>query len=385
MQPHDDCAPAPPTRAPDGVATTSDSAEIVASTAAGSSPPTEPAVLTVATVNAGLARGWVKHADARRPLLHDVLATENLDLLCVQEYWATDDYVALLRATAAQLPELHRAAARRPRGACEPQTLAAIEHCATAECQNGDQGLVSCVTERCKQSASGASRACAQCLVRHALAEEELAGCAEERASGDHEVLPRGGVALLSARPIAERDVLTLASPLLDRLVLHARLRDTPMGTVDVFCTHLTTPLPVDLPGMSPDINRHQVESLLAFIDAKAPPGITLVLGDLNHGPAIGESIRAHYPKHYALLTRAGFANPYAAGATAACTRCDDNPLVGGRGGGGLLIDHVLVKGHSGTSAGARFLDERTVSVGDAEVPPSDHYGVRATLRRNPR
>ena len=332
----------------------------------------------MATVNAGLARGWVKHADARRPVLHQALAAEALDLLCVQEYWARADYVALLEATAARLPEQHRATARRPRGACDPETLAAVEHCAMDQCRH--EGLVGCVTERCKESAAGASPACVQCLVRHALADEELAGCAEERATDSYEVLPRGGLALLSAHPIAERDVLTLAAPLLDRLVLHVRLTRTPVGTVDVFCTHLTTPLPVELPGMSPAINRHQVESLLAFIDAKQPPGVTLVMGDLNNGPAIGERVRGHYPAHHTLLSSAGFANPYAASDDVACTRCDDNVLVGGSGRGGLLIDHVLVKGHAGKLEAARFLDEPRVVVGDVRAPPPDHYGVRATL-----
>lgn len=392
VQPQDDCAPrstpADPkatTSAPTTSAAPSSAAPSSAAPSANPAPIEPTSAFTVATFNAGLARGWVKYADARRPAIHEALARAEVDLLCVQEYWATEDYVALLKATSKRLPVQHRATARRSQGACTPQTLASIERCAMDACSDRDQALVSCVTERCKESARGASRACMQCLAGRAVAGKELAGCAEDLAVPTREILPAGGVALLSAQPIAARDVLTLASPLLDRLVLYARLDDTPLGTVDVFCTHLTTPLPVDLPGMAPAINRHQVESLLAFVESKMPPGVTLVLGDLNNGPAIGQAIRGHYPSHYALLPEAGFVNPHASSHGVACTRCDANPLVGGRGDGGVLIDHVLVKGHTGSARATRWLDEPTVPVGAVQVPPSDHYGVRTTLLRDTR
>lgn len=59
-----------------------------------------------------------------------------------------------------------------------------------------------------------------------------------------------------------------------------------------------------------------------------------------------------------------------------------DNLLIGRRPGG-LVIDHVLVRGFAGTSAARRVLDRAAPLTGEGAPrvsPPSDHYGVSVTL-----
>jgi endonuclease/exonuclease/phosphatase family metal-dependent hydrolase len=245
--------------------------------------------------------------------------------------------------------------------------------------------LAQCVSQSCRAPAESAGPECLQCLVSNTLADAPLAGCLEDERRPTRDEVPRGGIALLSRLPLTDRGERRLEAPLLDRLILHARLPDTPIGEVHAFCTHLTTPLPLDLPGMSPEVNRRQVAALIDYVndETKGSSGITIILGDLNTGPALGKDIDGYQASHYALLRKAGLSDPFADGPAPKCTRCNDNLLVGGGDRRGVLIDHVLVRGYSGTMTAERMFDEPvTLTIGGRKqrYPLSDHYGVRVVL-----
>lgn len=340
-------------------------------------------MLRVGTFNAGLARGWIDHCDARRPFIHEALVRAELDLICLQEYWSARDYVALLKATGTTFGEQHRAEVSRRPGPCTAESLAALTRCVSMKCPSETKALATCIGRSCQAAVREAGPACRRCLVSNTLAGVPVADCLAGSGPSPSDELPAGGVALLSRLPLADRDVKRLDAPLLDRLVLYARLPATPIGEVHAFCTHLTAPLPIDLPGMSPEVNRRQVETLIDYVAEKTEgtTGVTILLGDFNAGPAIADGIDGYHAPHYALLPKAGFSNPFAEGDGPRCTRCNDNPLVGGRGDGGALIDHVLLRRWAGTAVAERIFDEPVPLEGE-DTALSDHYGVRVMLRR---
>jgi endonuclease/exonuclease/phosphatase family metal-dependent hydrolase len=196
------------------------------------------------------------------------------------------------------------------------------------------------------------------------------------------------GTGILTSAPILERDSLILPSVLDRRAVLYAKLA-TPVGELHAFCTHLTADLGgVPHPGGSTwrRDQSTQVDAMLSFIKKKAGDrGAAILLGDLNTGPAIEPRIAPSLPSHYARLIDQGFINPYAAQRDVRCTYCFDNPLEGGGGTRGLLIDHVLLRGFEGGVAGSQIMrSDLHVDVGGRSVKSgfSDHYGVIVTLSK---
>jgi endonuclease/exonuclease/phosphatase family metal-dependent hydrolase len=129
------------------------------------------------------------------------------------------------------------------------------------------------------------------------------------------------------------------------------------------------------------------VQELRAWIERKTRTGsATLLLGDLNTGPALPDSsIRGRVPEHYASFAALGFSNPYLQGPHAKeCSFCSANTVNGGSSPGGSLIDHVLLRGAVSALAVERVLDQRIeLDLGRERIQShlSDHYGVAATLR----
>ena len=194
------------------------------------------------------------------------------------------------------------------------------------------------------------------------------------------------GTGILTNAEILERDALTLPSVLDRRAVLYAKLA-TPIGELHAFCTHLTANLAgVPHPGKTSwrRDQSAQIDALLAFVEKKADGRPALILGDLNTGPAIAPAISPSLPDHYARLVQRGFLNPYAAQRDVRCTYCFDNPLEGGRGTRGVLIDHVLLRGFEGSVLPGEQIMRPLVTVEPAGKPVriglSDHYGVSVTL-----
>jgi endonuclease/exonuclease/phosphatase family metal-dependent hydrolase len=193
------------------------------------------------------------------------------------------------------------------------------------------------------------------------------------------------GTGILTNAAILERDARVLPSALDKRAVLFTKLA-TPLGELNAFCTHLTANITsVPHPGGASwrRDQAAQIDALLAFVEEKSAGKPALLLGDLNTGPAIAPHISASLPDHYARFVQSGFLNPYAAQRDVQCTYCFDNPLEGGRGTRGLLIDHVMLRGFPGRVEAGQIMRPQVVvepAGKPVRIGPSDHYGVIVTL-----
>jgi endonuclease/exonuclease/phosphatase family metal-dependent hydrolase len=359
--------------------------------------PVEP--LRVATFNAGLAPGVVKHAGERAPEVVSAIAAEDLDLVCVQEFWLDEHWTALRAATSGKLPHVIRPAAHSDGGTkpCAAAELAPVARCALKHCwSEGPSRAAECAMHHCGSLAERLAPQCLGCLGRHPLRRvgeilEECVDPSESRAKLDPTQTAEGprffdgsyGIGLLSSDELSDGDQLDLEAAHHLRAVLYGKLGEGDQR-LHVFCTHLS-PILQGVPhpggGSWASEQSRQVDALLDWVDRKAGDQPALILGDLNTGPGIAR-IRARLPEHYARFVRAGFINPYLDGAEPTCTLCYDNPVIGGRGDG-LLLDHVLVRGFRGRISARRFLDgPLELAAGGRRVTTalSDHYGVIAEL-----
>jgi endonuclease/exonuclease/phosphatase family metal-dependent hydrolase len=385
----------------------------------GSAGPARPAKkeFRVATYNAGLAVGVLKYADERAEPLVNALAEQPVDLLCVQEFWLEDHWRRLASTMSSALPNTFRLAAEEKGGTCDEAEVAPLVECAMASCSGAKgQEIATCLLGSCTSALTRLSAGCFQCLaanprgkpdaiaracvspngVRNGSAPSPKGApsvkSAGSRASG------RGGTeqfrvysgsygtGILTNAEILERDVRILPSALDRRAALYTRLA-TPIGELNAFCTHLTANI-ASVPHPARSSWRRdqaaQIDALLAFVEEKARDRPTLLLGDLNTGPAIAPHIAPTLPDHYARFVERGFLNPYASQRDVQCTYCFDNPLEGGRGTRGLLIDHVMLRNFSGQIRAGEQIMRPPVVVEPAGKPvrigPSDHYGVSVTL-----
>lgn len=366
-------------------------------------PPARPSPsLTVLTFNAGLAVGVLPLARERVAVVTDELARQPADVVCAQEVWLDEHWRGLASRVAGRLPHTHRAAAapRAADEACSAADIAPLEACHRASCvQAPPDQLASCMIGRCAHLVGSIGAGCVSCLLREPWTSigAVRAACAADlppiarapagRAAPTFAFGGSSGIGILSRLPLAETDTLPLRSSWSRREVLYARVAASDVGPLHLFCTHLSAQLGAVAPsGGRTWAQEHaeQVRDLLAFVERKAAraPGAVVLAGDLNTGPALGGRATAQLPLHYARFEAAGFDSPYAAQGDARCTYCFDNPLIGRRAGG-ILIDHVLVRGFAGTARGARVLDRPsaiTVDGATRATPPSDHYGVSLTL-----
>ncbi|AKT38969.1 uncharacterized protein CMC5_031160 [Chondromyces crocatus] len=356
--------------------------------AAAPAPARAPGPLRAGTFNAGLAVGVLSHAEARAEPVAHALATEPLDLLCVQEFWLEEHWQRLVESTAARLPNTYRLPPD-PGGpmTCAPEDLGRLAACA-APC-GGARDAARCALARCQRVLPTVSSGCLSCLGRDprlSFAELSL-GCVGDATSGQRGMqggfFAYGGsfgTGLLTRARILERDALVFPSALARRGVLYARL-DASIGEVHAFCTHLTADVGV-VPhpggGSWSEDHRREIDALLAFVERKAGRGPVILLGDLNTGPAVAPRISPRLPGHFQRLLAWGFQDPSAVSGAPGCTYCFDDPLSGGQGQRGTLIDHVLLRGLVGVTHQDLLRRPLELRVGEHVTTTgfSDHVGV---------
>jgi endonuclease/exonuclease/phosphatase family metal-dependent hydrolase len=343
----------------------------------------------IGTYNAGLARGFVAHVEERAPRILEAFPADELDVLCVQEYWDDADWEALATRVSGTLPHRFRRPAEVEMGAtasCEPGALDPVDACVRASCAGVSSAeLTDCALANCGTQLEALPEDCFSCLAANvALGDLALIRSICESAGGGRYAYGGSfGTGILSRHPLAETDSLLLDATTNRRAVLYARIPDTAIGEVHFFCTHLTAnlssvPYTGDYTGW-PEEQAAQIQRLVAWTREKAPSGRIVVAGDLNSGPAL-PGITGELEANFAMWGAAGLRSAYAAQADVACTYCDDNPLnLGSMGGEGGLIDHVMLGAGLRAGSGRRFLDD-AIEIVVGGVPQtsaySDHYGL---------
>lgn len=353
--------------------------------------------LTVATFNAGIARGFVNHAGPRVPAVATALADIDVDVLCLQEVWDVPDREAIeAGAGLAHTYNIPADAGECEGSACTDDEVDPLLACYAPNCADAPPGtIVECANEFCPDQVSSLSGPCITCiagaLTDEATIDDLIGACGPEaNAAGCYAYDGSFGTDIVSRYPLADTDALVFESSLNRRAALYARIPDTPQGEVHVFCTHLSAvfeniPHPGEADGGTWEAEqRAQIEAMRAWIDEKAGDGKVIVMGDFNTGPAVADRVLAEVPDNYEALI-AGFDPTYSGQDDADCTFCGDNPLVTGVDRDkSVLLDHVLIRGFAGASStGAVILDQQITLDIDGmpvEAALSDHYGVQVRI-----
>lgn len=364
------------------------------------------AVLRIATFNAGML-DTVGYVPERRPLVNEVIAELDADVLCVQEVWQDEHWNDLVEANADVREEVERI---EPLpgvdGDCSPEEFTPLRECSELMCPGaGPSDLFTCTVSMCGVEVEALAGACSACLIDNGgTGDLDMieAACLGAGSGSDGPVPPEErsyflggafGIGLLSRLPLNDVDTLVLDSSTSRRGVIYASIDVPELGEIGVFCTHLSAVLNgVRYEGTFDDWegeNTAHVAALLEWVDEKTDDGAkVVVLGDLNTGPEVAaKDIVAEVPESYAQLPAAGYENPFLDGPNADCTFCSSNPLVVADDTGvGGMIDHIMVRGFDTDITAERILDGLIAidSDEDAGTPDelslSDHYGVEATF-----
>ena len=246
--------------------------------------------------------------------------------------------------------------------------------------------LADCVLSNCGAEFSSTCPFCQACISANvgSTIDEAVAACTLGATAYTYG--GSFGIGFLSSADFVEQDSLVFDSNITRRAVLYVRIDDPALGPVHLFGTHLSAvfddvPYPGD--GSWEEEQAAQIDVMLAWIDSKAgDDGPIVLLGDFNTGPD-GARYAADVPENYEALVADGWRNIYADLDDGKCSFCEANPLVGGDGEEGVLIDHILVLRFDGDVEIKRILDDEIdIETGDGRVTTarSDHYGLEAVL-----
>ncbi|NUN13331.1 MAG: endonuclease/exonuclease/phosphatase family protein [Myxococcales bacterium] len=371
--PVDDVAVSTDVEAPD---TTTDTGEPVNDVSSGLES------FRVATFNAGLAVNFVSYANERVPaIISAINDITDVDVICLQEVWLPDHITALVDGTESVYPHSYHFVTKEEGGgepSCTVEEALPLKECVETNCAAA-VNLSECAITNCGAQFAAVSPTCQGCLAANLTKTipEIFAACAEGSSSLAYE--GHNGLLLLSRLPLSATEHTALPSTLVQRSALYAKVD----GTLDVVCTHLAANLsepPYNGPfGSYEGEQKKQIEDLNAWITTKANKNAVL-LGDLNTGPNVGETIVEELPANWQFILGLGWKDPYLEQDEPACTWCDTNNLVSS---GNHILDHALVQDLPAKDP-QRILDQ-TVTIGvegsgDVDTKLSDHYGIAISV-----
>jgi endonuclease/exonuclease/phosphatase family metal-dependent hydrolase len=332
--------------------------------------------MRIATFNAGLAVGVLPNVAERLPHVLSALASLDVDVLFVQEFWLDSHFQQLCSLVREKLPHVLR---QKPQplqgGGCTKQQLAALRECALQHCHGlRDEALARCVVQHCASIALTLPGQCLNCIARdpHGTLDEIFDRCTSLAAASNDSTAGLGGLkayggsygtGLLLKKPPLESDAIHFTSTVNARGALWARLQNSEGGELHLFAAHLS-------PGGFEQ--EPQVEQLLAWIESKAGSADAILVGDLNTTTrsALFQRFQAAGFDEDANAPRATFSS--------------EGLLTGYFGESGWALDHVLVRGRLRAQT-ERILDFRVLLDSQAEERPStlsDHAGLLATIER---
>jgi len=327
--------------------------------------------VTFATFNAALipeaagGRHGANGIEERRREIGAALRDLGADVTCLQEVWRDRDYAALRDGLRETYPHSYRPPADpgpAPGLVCPLLRGWRLLGC-VRRCRAGGASIRACVDPggSCAAPFSALDARCRLCLAANI---DNPIACA---IGGARSFVYGGstGLVLLSRHPLKDAHFRPFRSTFIRRGVISAGVAGR-----RVLCTHLTSGLgvlsyPADGPhGDWEGEHRAQVDALLPLAG-----GCTVLLGDLNAGPAT-RGLVAERAQTIARLRRHGFTATWA---RPRCTWCRDNPLA--TGSPDRWLDHVLVKDCPAAERRyERVLDRSSGAVAGRTL--SDHYGL---------
>ncbi len=354
----------------------------VAKPGPGGAAPTWPQ--SVVTFNTGLARNYVPFVEERLPAIIKALNSLDAQVVCLQEVWEERDVDAITKGVKQNFPHSFRLdsadsifARDASAPSCSASQLDPLGKCVTEKCATAPD-KTGCVMKECGSHFLTLPGRCRTCLAANVSKElpEILATCTSKGVSMSYD--GGNGLVLLSRESFADTNHIFFDSFLMQRVALHGTL-PVSGGLLNVFCTHLTTPIAeVDYAGKYATWEAEQsaqVDQLIAFVLEKAGQHPAILLGDLNLGPTnVKNSVEAEFPEHFARFDKAGFASPYTQN-EGLCTFCGIAPL--GASGPGKIIDHVLFLNLAGATLNPKRILDGEIVLGDGRIPLSDHYGIQ--------
>ncbi len=334
--------------------------------------------LRFATYNAGIAAQFVSYAEERIAPIAEALGSVDADVLCLQEAWSPESIEAFIESTKDTFPhsfyEMSEEDVSGLEPACTEEDVADLQACVDEFCADTDN-LADCGTANCITEFTALPPACQGCVASNLGLgiEGVISACVVGGGSlsyGGH-----NGLLVLSKVELRKPSLTLLPSFLVQRAWIEAEV-----GGFHMACTHLATPLTPEYAGEFESYVGEQAAQAGLVLEALAEvSGPTVLLGDTNNGPAVG-ALSADILENWELFGAAGFTDPNVESDDPFCTWCPDNTL--SESTSGYAIDHVLVRGATGSDV-ARFLDGTTeITVGEETLTTSysDHYGVAATV-----
>jgi endonuclease/exonuclease/phosphatase family metal-dependent hydrolase len=347
-------------------------------------------VFRAVTYNAALAPGFELLSKERTPKVIEALARQaaSADILCVQEFWERDTFEAL-KASVPELSHIVRPEPRPGTGTCSETEIGGLAQCVSESCgeANADE-VVGCASMNCPEVVGALGGGCLGCIMNHLESPEACLGTG----SGPSDPAIFGGnydVGLLSRHPLARQAQKELSSYFVRAKVLYGRVTIPSFGAVDVFCTHLGSPLGiVKYEGSFGNYeleHQQQVNELISYVREKSNGNHpVIVLGDLNMGPAIGYN-EAELPEQFQQLLSAGFDDAYLTSNAPDCTYCAgtsfrDSFLPN------QIIDHILTARVplNYLEVNRLFTEPVTIDTSLPEFNLSDHFGLELNVFAHP-
>jgi endonuclease/exonuclease/phosphatase family metal-dependent hydrolase len=359
--------------------------------------PRDPWPGALATWNVGLASGYVDHAAQRRPVVGDLLRTLDAEVVCLQEVWTAEDVEAIVAAVEDLYPHHHQVQLVDDSvgpASCSETEADPLVGCVNSHCAGvAASEIATCVLTHCRLEFDALGDPCTTCVVANIGKEvDEIIGLCKA-GSARFTYGGANGLLLLSRLPLSNTSHLKLDSTNTQRSALAATVTMARLGDVAVLCTHLAADLSASgLAYTGPHAswaaeNRAQAEAVLAFAKDYArsltPVDRTVILGDLNSGPARPPVLAAELPEAaFGVFTAAGFLAFPSAIEPETCTFCADNLHIDDAAPS-VQIDHILFDAFP-TEAIAPAVSRigveavEVVSGGrPVQTHPSDHFGVR--------
>ena len=99
---------------------------------------------------------------------------------------------------------------------------------------------------------------------------------------------------------------------------------------------------PVVFPLPYQTYDEQQYIELLTLFEIAREMYSPIIMGDMNHGPALSGNITWLFPIHYGLVNAHGFVSPYVT-EDGRCNWCLDNPAARASYPYNLVIDHIYI------------------------------------------